>query len=203
MSLPDIKVSDSAFAYLEIQRGGIWNERKDRKKWLDAYRRSLADDFETIQPWLTPGKPLRGVLDVGGGMAGIGLLLRHYQPGVPYWILDGVADPPKMQSHSETFSNAATCALFWRDNDEPAPGFLVAGAPLMIDLVISTQAWCFHFNPEIYLDDVRNVLLPGALLIVDVRRDYGTWRRILREAFEEVGIAKQTEKSERVVFRAA
>lgn len=207
----ELTISDEAFAYLKIQRGAISDISNDREAWERAYRRCLLADMGTMLPWLP--ERCGAILDVGSGLGGINILLsRHYgEPEI--WLLDGEADEPVVKAHDQPFNDMDVAFRFLDSNDTAMTGYFNIGATFEIglrdlakaavglDLVISLQAWCFHFQPRGYLAFLKRSMSPGATLILDVRRDRDDWRDQLREAFTEVGIAHGATKFERVVFR--
>lgn len=204
MEIPraDLHISDEAFDYLLIQRGRLADLGSERAKWQPAYQESLLDDFRSIQAFL-PARADR-ILDVGSGLGGIDILLaRHYhQPEI--WLFDGDDDCPVMHKHAETFNCMHAARRFQHQNGVQSLVTISPGTselPPPCDLVISLQAWCFHFSPEVYADWVRRSCHPGTVLILDVRRHYVWWRKALRDAFDEVGVALSSDKFERVVFR--
>jgi SAM-dependent methyltransferase len=201
---PDLHISDEAMDYLMIQRGKLSELCSEKGKWIPAYQESLMADFLSILPFL-PATADR-IMDVGSGMGGIDILLaRHFkQPEV--WLLDGDDDSPVMTHHWETFNCMRTARQFQQQNGVASvvsisPGTEVQAAPC--DLIISFQAWCFHFTPDVYLDYVKACCKPGTILILDVRKGYIWWRKSLRAAFEELAVPIQSEKFDRVVFRAS
>lgn len=198
-----LAIPDDALPYLQIQRGAIANLQSDRNAWTEAYLKSLEFDFAVIKPSL-PASADR-ILDIGSGMAGIDILLaKHFrQPEV--WLLDGDDDHPVMVRHAQTFNDMGVARRFLTVNGvfsivTMSPALELAPAPC--DLIISLQSWCFHYNPETYLDYVRASTRPGTVLILDVRSDYRTWRNALRAAFREVDVIYVGRKFERVLFRA-
>lgn len=198
----ELTISDEAFRYLVLQRGAISDLSNDRKAWEAAYRRSLLGDFGTMQKWL-PEK-CGAILDVGSGLGGINILLsRHYGGRPAIWLLDGHFDDPEVKAHDQTFNSMAHARAFLRDNGTMLKGTTSGGSGRgqTFDLVISTQAWCFHFQPSDYLDFVKSSAKSGATLILDVRKDKPHWRDELRNAFTEIGVAVSPHKYERVVFR--
>jgi hypothetical protein len=205
----DLTISDEAFAYLRLQRGAISDLSNDRKAWETAYRRSLLGDFATMQKWLP--ERCGAIMDVGSGLGGINILLaRHYDPSPEIWLLDGDGDKPSVSAHDHTFNDMVVATKFLMDNNLSMTGFfrankdmpsLYGALPPRIDLLVSLQAWCFHFPPSAYLDFIRPGLNPGATLILDVRKDKTDWREELRDAFTEVGIAVSAHKFDRVVFK--
>jgi SAM-dependent methyltransferase len=200
----DLTISEEAFAYLKIQRGAISDLSTDRQAWEREYRRSLLADMGTMLLWLP--ERCAAVLDVGSGLGGIDILLsRHYGGRPAIWLLDGHFDDPEVKAHNQTFNSMAVARAFLRDNGAMLKGTASGGdSPRGVavhDLVISLQAWCFHFPPAGYLSFVKSAMKPGATLILDVRRDRDDWRDELRGAFTEVGIAHSATKFERVVFR--
>lgn len=207
----ELVISDEAFAYLRLQRGAISDLSSDREAWEAAYRRSLLGDFGTMMPWL-PEK-CGAILDVGSGLGGINILLsRHYGDDAGIWLLDGESDAPTVEAHDRTFNNMDVAFRFLEENGTDQCGYFqpwvvrtVLGertqASDRFDLVVSLQAWCFHFAPHEYLAFVKNSANPGATLILDVRKDKPHWRDELRNTFTEIGVAISPHKYERVVFR--
>lgn len=205
---PPIVVTDRAYPYLRIQKGGIPAELA-RGAWEERYRQSLADDFAGIRPYLPERCNL--VIDIGGGMGGIDILIaRHYPSrwGPLVRILDGVADKPVMSLHRETFSNTIAAEQFLRTNGVSRRTFLspmsakTEATPAKADLIISLGAWCFHLPPEEYMSYVMKACQPGTVLILDVRKDKPEWRAAIGEPFPRRAVILDRPKFERVVFHA-
>lgn len=195
-------VSDEAFQYLSIQRGRISELRDRRAVWEAALSDSVEQDFETMLP-LLPQRP-RNILDVGGGIGALAVRLAHHysecEPVID--ILDGIRDPAEVSSHWATFSNSRVATQFLQANGVTRFGFVDPRAtrlPAKYDLVVSTQAWCFHIPPKLYLTRVKNALAPGAILILDVRRERG-WMEELHEHFEVLGGLAYADKWVRTAF---
>ncbi len=212
----ELTISDEAFAYLKLQRGAISDLSNDREAWETAYRRSLLGDFGTMMPWLP--ETCGAILDVGSGLGGINILLaRHYkvvafdmgtepvlvsQPRIH--LLDGERDRPTVYAHDQTFNDMDVAFSFLEENGVRLWAYIHPQWEVLtgeFDLVVSTQAWCFHFPPGQYLSHVKKAARPGATLILDVRKDKPHWREELRNAFTEIGVAISPHKYERVVFR--
>jgi SAM-dependent methyltransferase len=195
-------VSDEAFQYLSIQRSGIYNLRDKRAVWEAALSEAVEQDFETMLP-LLPARP-RDILDVGGGLGVLAARLAHHyaecEPMID--ILDGIDNPAEVLSHWAPFSNSVVATKFLHANGAKKFGFVSprAGAlPGRYDLVVSTQAWCFHIPPKLYLTRVKHALAPGAILILDVRRERG-WMEELHKHFEVLGGLAYADKWARVAF---
>lgn len=204
-----VHIPEEAFPYLAVQRGGISDLISDRPKWNEAYMDSLWRDFDHLEPHL-PAK-CDALLDVGGGMSGISILLSRYyaqrQVHKPHvYVLDGDEDAPVVVRHARTFNNHKVGRRFLQSNGvvdftgitpacevRPPPG---------CDLIISLQSWCFHYNPETYLEYVLLCARRSCRLIIDVRKDYKTWRRILNDAFTFKEVLHEGAKSERCLFSA-
>lgn len=206
LALPnaDLHISDEAMDYLMIQRGKLSELCSERHKWIPAYQESLLSDFRSMLPFL-PTCADR-IMDVGSGMGGIDVLLARYFRQPEIWLLDGDGDSPVMTHHWETFNCMRTARQFQHQNGVAnvvtvSPGTEVQAAPC--DLIVSLQAWCFHFSPEHYLEYVKECCRPGTVLILDVRKRYIWWRKQLAETFREIGEAKQpSEKFDRVAYVA-
>lgn len=201
--LSHLHIRDEAFQYLAIQRGKIAEHASDRVRWTQAYIDSLMADFTGMLPHLP--KAADRILDVGSGMGGIDILLaKHFhQPEV--WLLDGDDDSPVMVKHAQTFNCMQTARRFLTMNGVlnivcSSPGMEVQPAPC--NLVVSLQSWCFHYNPEVYLPFVLACCVPGTILILDVRKDYKTWYRVLEAKLRRIETIYSGAKFERVVFRA-
>lgn len=195
-------VSDEAFQYLSIQRGGISNLRDHRPVWEVALSDAVERDLQSMLS-LLPRAP-RNILDVGGGLGALAVrLARHYEQCEPVIdILDGINDPPEVLSHWAPFSNARVATEFLQANGVTRFGFVdprATALPAVYDLVVSTQAWCFHIPPKLYLTRVKKALAPGAILILDVRRERG-WMEELHEHFEVLGGLAHAEKWVRTAF---
>lgn len=177
-------VTKDHFRYLYIQRGEVSDAyRQGFEAWKLAYERSLSVIEESIAPALPHS--CEEILDVGGGMGGIGVLLSRRYPSAGYRILDGVSDEPEVRSHHKTFNNAVVASDFLTANGVRDFGFYEPfdGFDRKFDLVVSFAAWCFHILPVDYLDRVKSALAPGATVILDVRKTRTDWLEELVHAF--------------------
>ena len=195
-------VSDEAFQYLSLQRGGISDVVGNRKVWEAALAVAVEQDFESMLP-LLPQRP-RNILDVGGGLGVLAVrLAHHYSECEPLIdILDGIDCAAEVLSHWAPFSNSRVATQFLQANGVTRFGFVNPRTnvlPAKYDLVVSTQAWCFHIPPKLYLTRVKNALAPGATLILDVRRERG-WMEELHEHFEVLGGLAYADKWVRTAF---
>lgn len=162
--------------YLRIQQGRL-NAITDPVEWHDAYRTQLVETFEAIDQFIP--RPCRSVLDIGGGMGGFDALLNYMQPGLAITILDGEVDRPVTDRDKafskQTYSNRDAADEFLRANGVEDLAFFAAGAlpePHSLekfDLILSLQAWCFHFPPEVYMKFALGCSAPGTIWILDVR----------------------------------
>jgi len=204
-----ITVPLDAYPFLQLQRGAISDFAADNPAiWLQHYINSLYSEFECIEPYL----PLRccSILDVGSGLGGINALLnRHYGGDCKVTLLDGVNDPARLDSHATTFNSMAVARAFLAMNGVEYFGFVDASAPELamhrevVDLVISFRSWCFHFEPETYLELVKSWCVPGKTkLLIDVRRTKPEWESELRMAFRFVSVVYQGAKFATLLLEA-
>lgn len=200
-------ISDSAYPYLVAQRGAIDDMKDDPVLWCSRYAEMLESEFRCFEPYLP--KTCDAILDIGGGMGGIDVLLNnHYGGNCSVTLLDGVRDPPDMNLHRETFSNFAVAREFLKTNGvsdvhsiDPNGARLVA--PHFFDLIISLKSWCFHYGPGIYLEFVKGCAIRGQThLIVDVRRSRPDWEQALERAFSLSRIIYHGPKFNTFWFRA-
>lgn len=215
----EIIITDGARPYLEIQKGRLQHLAGNPAAWNLAYHASLANDLGHILPYL-PARCDR-ILDIGGGMGGIDILLwRHYAKrtasirrrttswiGPEICIVDGMEDPPVMELHRKTFSNAAVSQEFLRVNGVTSGvahwslTMTQRMVALPCDLIISLGAWCFHLPPDEYLDFVIRSCRPGTVLVLDVRYAKTEWKAQLEKAFEPIAAPASGQKWTRMVFR--
>lgn len=173
-----LAIPPDAIPYLVKQRGAISDMRADTMAWLDAYADTLQSELRSIDSYLPDD--CQSILDVGGGMGGIDILLSEefsFQPDVT--LLDGIGDPPEMTVHRRHFSNFQIACGFLCANGVPRPKIhsldpdnLPPRPPRYYDLVISFKSWCFHYPPGEYLDFIAAGCIAGETkIIVDVRRE--------------------------------
>lgn len=199
----DFVVSDDAFRYLRVHRGSLDHLKHDRRRWDRAYARQIRQSYESMLPHL-PDR-CASVLDVGSGLGGIDVLLRrHYAPEPVVTLLDGEDDEPVVELHRRTFCSREAALAFQEANGGRAqyrsPHNLL---PLLVpaDLVVSTGAWCFHFEPSTYLEYVLENSAPGVTMILDVRNDKPSWLAYLLNHLDCVDVAAVERKRTRRVFK--
>lgn len=203
-----LRVDPEHFEYLRIQKGNLDRFAHDRFDWMIRYQADIRATYEEIAPYLP--KSCGAFLDVGSGLGGIDVLIRrHYEergqsPMVA--LLDGVDDPPVMNLHRETFNNMRMARNFQVKNGCPPPKLEAYGPDVrefdrLFDLVVSFGSWCFHFPPDLYLPQVARALAPGALLMLEVRRDKPAWVAQLAGCLELVRELKLRPKWSRCLFR--
>jgi hypothetical protein len=167
-----IHIPEEAYPYLVAQRGALDDMKDDAGLWCRRYAETLQSDFDCIERFLP--ERCDAVLDVGGGMGGINILLNaHYGGNLIVALLDGADDPPSVTKHAETFSNYRVARNFLQINGvENTMAISTARpfAPNFFDLVISLKSWCFHYEPAKYLDFVKGCSIAGKTrIILDVR----------------------------------
>ncbi len=194
-----VDVTDAARPYLTIQRGKLWFLRDHPKLWDAAYNENLYNAYKTIREFLP--NECNEILDVGSGMGGINILTnRHYGGAVNVSLLDGINDPPVVQKHKITFSNSAAAKEFLNKNgvrEVEAIDPLQAQhskSQIKYDLIYSFGAWCFHFEPDIYLRHVVSACKPGTVLILDVRNNKTEWIENLQVWFGKGEVIRTSEK---------
>jgi len=197
-----------AYPFLQLQRGAISDfAASDPAVWLQHYTNSLYSEFDAIEPYLP--KDCRTILDVGSGLGGIDALLnQHYGGECLVTLLDGVADRPVVDLHSETFNDMDVAKRFLASNGVQYFDFIDASAPeyaidRKVDLIVSFRSWCFHFEPSTYLPLVRRCSVAHhTKLIVDVRRNKPEWEDELRMAFQFLDTVYQGAKFSTLLLEA-
>lgn len=209
-SAADLVITENAFPYLVAQRGALDDMRGNHALWCKKYLEVLSAEMHLIQPYLPTSCDV--LLDIGGGMGGIDILLSRHFGGCHVTILDGLSDPPMMEKHAETFSNMGAAAEFLKVNGVTSFDFIDASttdrsASRLYDLVVSFKSWCFHIEPQRYLDFVLKSIIPGQTkLIIDVRREPehvgAEYMRTLTKNFRHIGCVFRGIKFETHWFEA-
>lgn len=209
----DPVVTPAAFQFLRIQQGHISKLSHGPKVWHAAYRKQLLDTLEAIDRFIP--RPLTSVMDIGGGMGGFDALLNFVQPGLDVTIVDGMKCNPEVGKRDEPYSNSVAAEEFLRENGVARPRLIdwraamdkpaaIAGGLPPLDLIISLQAWCFHFPPATYMKFALAASRPGTVWIVDVRIMQRFWASDLfsQERLEPIGEAEGfTDKYTRMAFK--
>lgn len=215
---PRLVIEDRHFAYLKVQKGSLDKFSGDRAKWHELYERDLAQTFAEIHPFLPD--LCWGFLDIGSGLGGIDVLIRrHYQAiaeskpmlaassfACPYvHLVDGIADPPVVRLHRETFCDREVARDFQLKNGLPADRFVYSGPAEAIEskpfhLVVSFGSWCFHYEPNTYLPKLAGLLRDDAIVIVDLRRDRGWELQLWDAGLGVVAVTREAPKYQRLVL---
>jgi hypothetical protein len=168
-------INDEHFEYLSIQRGEISDHRHDRKAWERAYAESIGGIVENVRPHLPAH--CQAMLDIGGGLGGVDILLSRLYSTPSVHILDGLEDPPVVRSHASTFNNASVTLDFLAANGvQNAHVYYPRPYPaVQYDLIVSFAAYCFHIPPTTYFDILTEMSHPGTVFIFDVRATKPLW----------------------------
>lgn len=201
----ELHVRNEALPYLHAQRGAISDIRGDGNQWLTAYVEMLESEFRSMESWLP--KECDSILDVGGGMGGIDILLSRHYGGCHVTILDGVHDRPIMTKHAHTFAHFDVAKQFLNDNGIEDVGWIDANAQppaaqRHFDLVVSLKSWCFHYPVEQYAKLAADATVEGSILMIDIRRAWvlETIQK-LSDDFVHTGMSFYGVKFETHVFR--
>lgn len=184
------------------------------KEWELAFRRSIWEDWCQIMPALPDYAPV-SALDIGAGMGTIDILLdvhyRAYAPGHPssFVLVDGAYDPPEPVKSWKTHSNREA-ALFQLGANGVANAMYLEPADLArpthlgkFDLILSMGSWCFHYEPNTYLDQVLPLAHADTVFILDLRKDRPHWLEQLSGRLEQVRVLADLPKAYRTQLRLA
>lgn len=170
--MKSLDITDKDFEYLYIQQGSI-SHIKERKLWEKEYNEKLYYIYDQIKEML-PDK-CDNILDIGGGLGGIDIVLNDHYKGCHIEIIDGKNDKPIVIEHDKTFSNHEVTKSFLKRNGVEKYKLSAPGEykPNKKDLIISYSAYCFHIEPNIYLNDVLNSCHKETVLILTIRKNSG------------------------------
>lgn len=187
----------------------IWLESKLRGRAIkQLYAEQMEREYLTVKDVLPAS--CRAVLDIGCGVAGPDIFIsRHYGDGVQFYLLDRSRIERKIwygfRPRGAFYSSLDVAKAMLLANGvhdgsihlvEAADSFTIK-IGCKVDLVISLLSWGFHYPVETYLGSVYDVLAPGGLGILDIRR--GTdGIGSLRRKFAKMGMIVETEKYDRV-----
>lgn len=183
--MESLKITREAYPYLVAQRGAIDDMRGDPQIWASRYSETLQSEFRSIENYLP--KACDSILDIGSGMGGIDALLNdHFGGDCRVCLLDGVEDEPTVIQHNATFNNMRIAQDYLRANGVRSFSFIDANgaspkAAARYDLIVSFKSWCFHYEPERYVDLVISACHSQTVLIIDVRRDRTDWLKTLND----------------------
>jgi SAM-dependent methyltransferase len=212
-----MKISDQAFAYLKIQRGGIFEKAGDRATWERAYWDQIGEQVRSILPHVPGVDSAPTVLDVGSGLGGFGIAFSRELPLSRFTLLDGVADRAECRLHRQTFNDMQVALEYWGDNDQRPHSYIDAKTlcerrfdrhipepePDLFDLVVSFGSYAFHYPPEAYLDLIRSRLAPHGRVCLEVRNGKPGWWATLAAAFGEPVALTTSRKYTRLLYGAS
>lgn len=179
-------VPELAYPYLIAQRGALDAVKGDRKKWTEQYCEVIQSEFDLIQPYLPVS--CASILDVGSGLGGINAVLNEFYGGqCRITLLDGIEDPPTVELHRQPFNDMSVARDFLYLNGVQRLDYIDARHPtppdIPYDLIISFKSWCFHVEPQSYLELVRGACHAQTTVILDVRLNRADWLTALESVF--------------------
>lgn len=176
-----------------------------------AFSEDMNKEYDTIKSFL-PEKT-NSILDIGCGVAGIDVLIsRHYQNNIDIFLLDKTfINDSVYYSFKEkgAFYNSLQVAKKLLEINGTSPDKIhmqeVQGENKInfqkqFDIVISLISWGFHYPVSTYLDSAYEKLVPGGILIIDIRKDTSGEREIA-DKFGNCRVILNSEKFVRVLAK--
>lgn len=180
-----------------------------RQNIKQRYIDDLYTEFNTFRKELPAHA--NSFLDIGSGVAGIDVLIcKFYNHSIDVHLLDkNEIENTIYYSFNErtafynsfdiakeilTSNGVAEKNVYLHDASNPKRAF-----EYKYDLITSFMSWGFHYPVEMYIDDVKNSLNEGGVLLLDVRKN-SSGLQILKDTFAE--IETLTENDRRVFVKA-
>jgi hypothetical protein len=149
----------------------------------EALEQRIAEDFETIKPWLP--ESVSDILDIGcGGLPLIDIwLARHYGGNINIHLMDGEERIPPVKKEQVSYREKTKA---WKSRHD-AVAVVRAEMPecnvyghepnpklkIPCDLIISRRAWGHHFPISTYIELADSSLRPAGRIITDIRTGRG------------------------------
>jgi hypothetical protein len=188
-------VPPSALPFIRQQRTGVDPAR---------YGEVIAAEFAEIEPHLPEAAAT--IIDIGCGVAGIGVHLHRRYPGAQLYLVDRTeraARVPYGYGDGSFYNSLEAAGELLIANGVPADRVSAldpAGELPPADLVVSLLAWGFHLPVETYLPRLR--LNPGAVVVLDIR--IGTDGHLqLARVLRPGAVIRRDSKRERIAWTAS
>ena len=163
ITLEKIKLHNYYNEFVKKQAINMGSEIDEKYSFI-MYQEAL-----TIMPHIK--KETKNILDIGCGMAAISLYLYHYLGEAKLYLLDKNKVEKKVSYNFEdkgAFYNSLNIAKILLTNNNvkenlinlieaPENGNIPIGEGL-VDLVVSTISWGFHYPVQTYIDSVYKIL---------------------------------------------
>lgn len=170
------------------------------------YLQNMKEDFENIKDYL-PSIKNPTIIDIGAGMAGNEIFINeHYKGQLQLLLVDkdqvdenihfGYASEGSFYSANKLVKTFLEKHKIYPVQLNPEEFF---SSDVRADIVISLYSWGFHYPISTYLAKVSEILKPGGVLIIDIRK-IPDWKNML-PGFNIINIAKQDEKFARVIAK--
>lgn len=185
-----------------------------RNRIKRLFSKDMEREYKSIKKYI-PENP-SSILDIGCGVAGIDIkLFSHYKEKgqePDFYLLD------KTEINDKIYYGLENKAAFY-NSLEVARGLLTAngvsddkvhtqeatGLPVFpdkkFDLIISLVSWGFHYPVETYLNEVYELLKPGGLLIVDIRKGTEGEKLLEKKFHTRVQFITDEQKRRRAVIK--
>lgn len=183
-----------------------------RNRIKKLFNDDILSEYNRIKKYLPTNAS--SILDIGCGVAGIDVLLyQHYKNNnLNIFLLDKTELNEKVyygiKKEAAFYNSLSVAKSLLENNGVPPQNIHLQEVGLdraikfseKFDLVISLISWGFHYPVSTYLDQVYELLKPGGVLIIDVRKGSGG-ESIIKDKFKNMEIIFEAPKYLRVVAR--
>jgi SAM-dependent methyltransferase len=171
-----MKPQNEFFQMMKRQRASVTS--------FEDYWKRMKEEMVDLIPYLPH---CRNLLDIGCGLGGIDVeMYHHYLGEIDLFLLDKTEttteEKYKYGKKPVFYNSLAKTKEVLMSNRvkeehihlvEANEGCLTPYKDESMDIILSLLSWCFHYPVDVYLEEVKRLLSPTGVLIVDVRKHTG------------------------------
>lgn len=183
-----------------IERGS-----KSFEDAVEEYERRLLRSFDDVRQHLD-FFDLTSILDIGCGLGGMDILIAQEFGVKNIHLLDGEGEGKKLNRYSETETVPWYDVRIGKSLVEANVSANVYAHTKVTDInvnaIFSFRSWGHHFPVDCYLGLVRDCLVPGGIVLTDIRKGTDGIAKLETEGLARIAsIPAHSVKCDRIIFR--